>query len=287
MVKFMMKKLFIAVLLFWPFCVLAEDPQKLLEEAIFLVGSGIERDWNDQEIGQKLRDIRKNYPQTSQSLSAAAFLSFYLTQIPGDHAKETYELCDEITKKSSKSWQAWMANLARIATSGLREGENQQTLDAALVALAKTDGTELSKNPDKILKPLMDRWPPAPTDFTDPINVVIVQQALVLGHYKLGAEHLSKIINPRMKAFGDSCMADYLRDHPQGSLDQSREKRRTPGTVNDSNSSGSPQLSTGSQQVTEPPSANTSLQGSGKFILWFIGLVVIGGSIFFYLRLKP
>jgi hypothetical protein len=286
MVKFMIKKLFIAVLLFWPFCVLAEDPQKLLEEAISLVGSGIERNWNDQEIGQKLRDIRENYSQTSQSLSAAAFLSFYLTQIPGDHAKETYELCDEITKKSPKSWQAWMANLAKIATSGLREGENQQTLDTALAALAKTDGIDLIKYPNEILKPLMDQWPPAPTDFTDPINVVIAQQALVLGQYKLGAAHLSKIINPRMKAFGDSCMADYLRDHPQGSPDQSREKKRMPGTVNDSDSSASPQSPTGSQQVTEPPSANTSRRGNGKFIPWFIGLVIIGGSIFFYLRLQ-
>lgn len=283
----MIKKLFIAVILFCPFYVLAEDPQKLLEEAISLVSSGRERNWNNQEIGQKLRDIRENYSQTSQSLSAAAFLSFYLTQIPGDHAKETYELCDEITKKSPKSWQAWMANLAKIATSGLREGENQQTLDAALAALAKTDGIELSKYPNEILKPLMHQWPPAPTDFTDPINVVIAQQALVLGQYKLGAAHLSKIINPRMKAFGDSCMADYLRDHPQGSPDQPREKKRTLGTANDSDSSMGSQSSTGSQQVTEPPSSNTSRRDRSKFTSWFIGLFVIGWSIFFfYKRLK-
>jgi hypothetical protein len=81
-------------------------------------------------------------------------------------------------------------------------------------------------------------------------------------------------------------MEDYLRDHPQGSPDQSRENKRTPGTANDSDSSASSQSPTGSQQVTELPSANTSRRGSGKFIPWFIGLVVISGGIFFYLRLQ-
>lgn len=285
----MKKIVFIALLFLWPsFYACAEDPQKLLEEAVFLMDSGPERTWDNKEIGEKLREIRQKFRQTPQSLSATAFLAFYLSQIPGDHSKETYELCDEVSMKAPNSWQAWIANCAKIATWGLHEGENQKTLNVALEALAQTNGEELCRDPNaiRILKPLMDQWPPVAADFTDILNSTITQQAFILGQYELGKKHLSKIVNSRMKASGERRMANYLREHPEEASIHSREKKRATETVNDSDSSASPQSSTGSQQVTEPPSANTSRRGSGKFISWFIGLVVIGGSIFFYLRIK-
>lgn len=285
----MKKIVLIAFLFLWPsFCAWAEDPQKLLEEAVYLVNSGPDRTWDNKEIGEKLREIRQKFRQSPQSLSATAFLAFYLSQIPGDHSKEIYELCDEVSMKAPNSWQAWIANCAKLATWGLLEGGNQKTLNVALEALAQTDGEKLCRDPNaiRILKPLMDQWPPVATDFTDILNSTISQQACVLGQYELGKKHLLKIVNPRMKALGERRMANYLRENPEEASIHSREKKRMPGTVNDSDSSASPQSSTDSKQVTEPPSANTSRRGSGEYISWFIGLVVIGGIIFFYLRLK-
>jgi len=153
----MHKKLLITLLFLWPFCTWAADPQVLLEDAVSLIGTGPDCNWNNQVIGQKLRDIRLNYPQTRQALDATALLAFYLTQIPGDFSDETHALCDEVTSKAPKSWQSWIANSAKIAAWGLREGEDQKTLDAALTALAQTNGSELCGNPNDILiiKPLM------------------------------------------------------------------------------------------------------------------------------------
>jgi hypothetical protein len=279
------------ILMFFLWSLLAKgvEPQVLLEEAVAMVGSGEECTWNNQEIGQKLREIRRNYSQTTQSIDAAAFLAFYLSQIPGDHSKEIVELRDEVKAKSPHSWLAWLANVSTVGSYSNRDGGHQKKLDAALEALANTNGEELSRDPNAMLifKPLMDRWPPKANDFTDAINCVIVQEALTSGQFKLGEKHVLKIVDPRIKASGEGYMADYLRDHPRGSPDQPRENKRTPGTANDSDSSASSQSPTGSQQVTEPPSANTSRRDSGKFISWFIGLVIIGGSIFFfYQRLK-
>lgn len=199
-------------LLLWPCCIWAADAQKDLADAVALIGP--ERNWNNQTVVKKLRDIRLNYSQTSQAVDATALLALCLTQIPGDHAEETFSLCDEVQRKAPRSWQVWVANIARMATWGLRQGENQKTLDAALVALTQTNGIELSRNPDPILKPLMDQLPPAPTDFTDQIDAAICQQALILGQYKLGTEHLDRIANPQLKAFGERCMARYIREHP-------------------------------------------------------------------------
>lgn len=220
--KFMIKKLLIIILLFSSFSAWAEEPRQLLDDAIALLGSGPERNWNNKEIGEKLRKIRRDFPLNSHSLSAAALLAFHLSQVPGDNSKEIFELCDEVSMKAPKSWQAWVANCAKIATWGLREGENQKTLDAALVALAQTNGDELARDVDAIviLKPFMDadKWPPAPSDFTDIICLTISQQALILGKYDLSQKHLDQIVSVRLKERGKQRAMRYLREHPEVSF---------------------------------------------------------------------
>lgn len=213
----MINKLIIVIILFLPFSAWAEDPHQLLDESIALLGSGPERNWNNKEIGEKLRKIRRDFPQNPHSLSAAALLAFHLSQVPGDNSKEIFELCDEVSMKAPKSWQAWVANCAKIATWGLREGENQKTLDAALVALAQTNGDELVRDVDAIaiLKPFMDKWPPAPSDFSDIICLIISQQALILGRYDLSQKHLDQIVSARLKARGEQRAMRYLREHPE------------------------------------------------------------------------
>lgn len=240
----------------WPLPAKAADPQVLLEETVAMVSSGEERTWNNQKIGQKLREVRQNYSQTSAALDASALLAFYLSQIPGDHSKEIYELCDELGTKSPNSWQAWMANCAKIATHGFRKRENQKTLDIALDVLARTNGDELCKDPDAmcLIKPLMDQWPPVSTNFTDILNSVIVQQAFVLGQYELGKEHLSKILNPRIKAFGESCMTDYLRDHPEIPQDPPREKKSSSETPSDNNANEENRVLKKALKLTKPDS---------------------------------
>jgi hypothetical protein len=181
--------------LWWPDLVKAADPQVLLEEAIAMVGTGEERTWNNPEIGKKLREIRVNYSQTYQALEATALLAFCLSDVPGNHSKEIGELCDEVKEKAPNSWLGWLANLSIVANYGNLENEHQKLLDAALDALAKTNGEELSKKLDEmhIFKPLMDQWPPKANYFTDILNSVIVQEALALGQYELGKKHLTKL----------------------------------------------------------------------------------------------
>ncbi len=261
----MCKKILLVCFL-WPLLTKAEDPQILLEKAVALVGSGTQRSWNNQEIGQQLRQIKLDHSQTPQALDATAFLAFYLSQIPGDNSKETNELCDEVSRKAPNSWQAWMANCAKIATWGLRERENQKTLDVALEALAQTNGEKLCRDPNSmlILKPLMDQWPPVATDFSDILNSTISQQAFVLGQYELGKKHLSKIVNPRLKASGERRMTNYLREHPDNPAEPIREQKHATGSMNDNNSSTSHQR----EIDTQPARQTTPNESTTVAHLW-------------------
>ncbi len=253
----------------------AADPQMLLENVVAMVGSPPERTWNNPEIGKKLREIRQNYSQTPQALEATALLAFYLSDVPGDHSKEIVELCDEVKAKSPHSWLAWLANLSLVASYGNREGGHQKMLDAAQDALANTNGEELSRDSNAMLifKPLMDRWPPKANDFTDAINSVIVQEALALGQYKLGEMHLSKIVDPRIKASGEGYMADYLREHPEEQNEPIREQKHATGSVNDNNSGAIQKREIDAQptrQVTPPESTTVAL-----FWPWIAGTCLL------------
>jgi hypothetical protein len=282
-------------------CLFAEEPQVLLDQAVVLMTPDPHPDPEAatsgpskyQEAVQKLRELISSYPQAPQAFDAKALLALCLTQTLGDHADEVNALCDEVSAKDSKSSQAWLANLARVtisgATSGRRDGENQKTLDAALVAFSQTDGVALSRNPNTILmlKPLMDHWPPKPNDFTDPINSIIVEKALILGKYELSQEHLNKIVNQQLKERGDKDTVLYLRDHPEESVNQPRENKSARGTVNDSNSSPNSPGSNVPQQITKLASGEPSWLSSNRFVPTIIGLIIIGGSIlYFCLRIK-
>ena len=79
-----------------------------------------------------------------------------------------------------------------------------------------------------------------------------------------------------MRAFGESCMADYLREHPEIPTDQLRDKKGSSRLRND-NSASEDTLDSIKQRhkLTSADSEKSLRQGSNKFILWVIGSAVL------------
>lgn len=272
---------------FCPFTAYAAEPQALLNDVVALMGP--ENEWNNDAIGTKLRDIRFDFPKSEQALEASSLLAFYLTQIPGDHRDEVLSLCDEVTLKAPNSWSCWLSNLARMATWGQQKVENINTLDSALNAFNQTNGVELSRNPDKklALKAVIGHWPPAPNDFTDPINAVITQQALILNKYVLAAKHYSMIVDQETKVQSETSIKRYIKNHPEVVTDPPKDQAKEPETVK------SPQPVEKSvdipavQQDAQPIPSKPPQRKIDKSILWLVwSVAVMAGSVFVWLALK-